>query len=67
MLTHTAIDGTTRPNHARIRGGVVIEGTALYYSGSPALGNLALSIAAEPGMDVHGNTYPAGVVYAFHE
>jgi hypothetical protein len=56
----------TRTGHAEfndivIRGGTVIGGTALYYNGTPAAGNLLVSIAATFGNDAFGNFYLAGI------
>lgn len=53
-------DGSAEFNNIVIRNGTVVSGSALYYSGPPALGNLVASISATGGTDPHGNTYPAG-------
>lgn len=55
------IDGSAEFNDVVIRGGTVISGTALYYNGTPALGNLILSIAAAAGVDSFGNAYVQGL------
>ncbi len=55
-------DGDAEFNDVVIRGGTVVSGTALYYDGTPALGNLIMSIAAEQGTDVYGNDYRRGVM-----
>jgi hypothetical protein len=54
-------DGTAEFNAVTIRGGTVVGGVALYYSGTPAAGNLIMSIAATAGTDSFGNAYVAGV------
>lgn len=54
-------DGNAEFNNVVIRGGTVVGGTALYYNGTPALGNLIMSIAAAAGTDTYGNAYVAGV------
>lgn len=59
-------DGSAEFNNVVIRGGVVVGGTALYYSGTPAFGNLIASIAGTGGTDTFGNAYLAGVVGYTH-
>lgn len=54
------IDGSAEFNDVVIRGGTVVSGLALYYSGTPAFGNLSMSIAAAGGTDEFGNIYSAG-------
>lgn len=54
-------DGSAEFNNVVIRGGQVVGGTALYYSGTPAAGNLIMSISATAGTDSFGNAYVAGV------
>jgi hypothetical protein len=54
-------DGDAEFNSVIIRGGTVASGIALYYDGTPALGNLILSIAATAGVDAFGNAYQAGL------
>lgn len=54
-------DGSAEFNDVVIRGGTVVSGTALYYNGTPAFGNLILSIAATAGTDSFGNAYQAGL------
>lgn len=54
-------DGDAEFNSIVIRGGTVVSGTALYYDGTPALGNLFLSIAAAAGTDEYGNAYQKGL------
>jgi hypothetical protein len=54
-------DGDAEFNSVTIRGGTVVGGTALYYSGTPAAGNLIMSISASSGTDAFGNAYVAGV------
>lgn len=56
-----AVDGSAEFNNVTIRGGTVISGTALYYNGTPAAGNLFMSIAAAAGTDSLGNAYVKGV------
>lgn len=53
-------DGSAEFNDIVIRGGTVIGGDALYYSGTPAFDNMLLSISAAGGTDPFGNVYPAG-------
>lgn len=54
-------DGSAEFNNVVIRNGQVVSGTALFYSGPPALGNLVASISAAAGTDAKGNAYLAGV------
>lgn len=54
-------DGSAEFDNVIIRNGQVISGTALFYSGPPAAGNLIASIAAAAGTDSHGNSYPVGL------
>lgn len=54
-------DGSAEFNNVVIRNGQVVSGTALFYSGPPALGNLVASISAAAGVDSFGNAYKAGV------
>lgn len=54
-------DGSAEFNNVVIRGGEVISGTNLYYSGTPASGNLIASISATAGTDSFGNAYLVGV------
>lgn len=54
-------DGDAEFNSVVIRGGTVVSGLALYYNGTPALGNLILSIAAAAGTDSFGNAYVQGM------
>lgn len=54
-------DGSAEFNNVVIRNGQVVSGTALYYSGPPALGNLVASVSAAAGTDTPGNHYLAGV------
>ena len=59
------IDGSAEFNNVTIRGGVVVSGVSLYYNGTPAAGNLVMSIAETAGTDSFGNAYLAGLtVYA---
>lgn len=55
-----AQDGSAEFNNVVIRGGTVVSGLALYYDGTPALGNLIMSIAAAGGVDAYGNVYVEG-------
>jgi hypothetical protein len=54
-------DGSAEFNNIVIRGGTVVSGLALYYDGTPAAGNLILSIAAAAGVDAFGNAYVKGL------
>lgn len=54
-------NGDAEFNDVVIRGGTVVSGLALYYNGTPAAGNLILSIAAAAGVDEFGNAYPQGL------
>jgi hypothetical protein len=54
-------DGSAEFNNVTIRGGTVEDGTAFYYSGTPAAGNMIASVAAANGTDSHGNHYLAGI------
>jgi len=53
-------DGSAEFNNIVIRGGTTVGGTALYYDGTPAFGNLIFSISNVAGTDPYGNQYPAG-------
>ena len=53
-------DGSAEFNNVTIRGGQIVGGTALYYSGTPAANNLVASISAAAGTDAFGNAYFAG-------
>lgn len=53
--------GAAEFNNVTIRGATSVGGKSLYYSGTPAAGNLLLSIAATAGTDSFGNTYGAGL------
>jgi hypothetical protein len=54
-------DGSAEFNNVVIRGGQVISGTALYYNGPPAFGNLIASESPTgPTTDSFGNAYLAG-------
>lgn len=55
------IDGSAEFNNITIRGGTTVGGRALYYNGTPALGNLLLSISATAGTDAFGNTVVQGL------
>ena len=55
------VDGSAEFNNVTIRGGLVVGGSSLYYSGPPALGNLIASISAAAGTDTYGNNYVAGI------
>jgi hypothetical protein len=50
-------DGSAEFNNLTIRNGTIVSGLALYYSGTPAAGNLIASIAAAAGTDSFGNAY----------
>ncbi len=60
-------DGSAEFNNLTIRG--TFDGTdyelnssgAFFYSGTPALGNLVISIAPAAGTDAHGNPYVSGL------
>lgn len=58
-------DGSAEFNNVVIRNGQVVSGTALFYSGLPAFGNLVASIAAAGGTDSKGNVYLEGVTSYF--
>jgi hypothetical protein len=61
--------GHSYPEGFSISGSSIIEGVdfvinqdgAFYYNGTPAAGNLILSLAAVAGSDTYGNPYPAGL------
>lgn len=53
-------DGSAEFNNVTIRGGLVVGGTDLKYSGTPAANNLLTSDAASAGADSFGNLYLAG-------
>jgi hypothetical protein len=52
--------GSAEFNNITIRNGETVSSTALYYSGTPAAGNLVASIASTDGMDEYGNPYGEG-------
>jgi len=54
-------NGDAEFNSVVIRGGTVVSGLALYYDGTPGLGNLIMSISATAGTDEFGNDYVAGI------
>lgn len=54
-------DGYAEFNDVVIRGGEIVSGTFLLYSGPPAHGNLVASVSGTAGADQYGNDYPAGV------
>jgi hypothetical protein len=61
-----ATNGTAEFNDITIRGGTNVGGTALYYAGTPAAGNLRYSISDTAGTDAYGNGYGVGIIaYAF--
>lgn len=55
------IDGSAEFNDVTIRGGTTVSGLGLYYDGTPAAGNLIMSIAADAGTDSFGNDYFSGM------
>lgn len=57
-----ARDGSAEFNNIVIRGGSTVGGTALYYAGTPAAGNLRYSISDTAGTDPYGNAYGRGVI-----
>jgi hypothetical protein len=59
-------NGSAEFNNVVIRGGVVISGTELYYSGTPAAGNLIASVATANDTDTPGNAYLKGIVSYFN-
>jgi hypothetical protein len=54
-------NGDAEFNDVTIRGGEVIDGTTLGYNGTPAFGNMALSISTTGGSDIFGNPYRPGI------
>lgn len=54
-------DGSAEFNNIVIRGGETIGGTTLGYNGTPALGNMALSISTTGGTDAFGNVFRPGI------
>lgn len=56
-------DGGAEFNGATFRGTVVVQGdeAILFYSGTPAAGNLILAIAPVAGVDAFGNSYNQGL------
>jgi hypothetical protein len=57
-------DGDAEFNSIIIRGSTVVGGTALYYSGTPAAGNLVAAIAGAASTDSFGNPYGKGLTIA---
>ena len=54
--------GSAEFNDIVIRGGTSVNGDFLAYNGTPALGNLVVSVSANGGTDAFGNVYAAGSV-----
>ena len=54
-------DGSAEFNNVVIRGSTTTQGVILLYNGTPAAGNLIVSIAPAAGTDAFGNAYPKGV------
>lgn len=54
-------NGSAEFNNIIIRNGESVGGIQLFYSGTPALGNLIASISDTQGTDTYGNTYFVGV------
>lgn len=63
------IDGSAEFNNLTIRGEffgtdfIINSAGIFFYSGTPATGNLAISIAATAGTDSFGNVYPEGLSF----
>lgn len=55
------VDGSAEFNNVVIRGSTTVGGNGFYYSGTPAAGNLIMSVSAAAGTDTYGNAYTAGV------
>lgn len=55
------IDGSAEFNDVVIRGGTVVSGEALYYTGTPGPGNLLMSLSNTATTDQYGN----GVLFGF--
>lgn len=55
------VDGSAEFNNVTIRGATVAGGNALYYNGTPAAGNLIVSISGAAGSDTFGNAYVKGI------
>lgn len=53
-------DGSAEFNNVVIRNSIQAGGAILLYNGTPAAGNLAISLAQSAGVDSFGNSYPAG-------
>jgi hypothetical protein len=53
-------NGSAEFNNIGIRGSTTTQGLMLMYNGSPAAGNLVLSISPVAGVDAYGNAYVAG-------
>lgn len=54
-------DGSAEFNNVTIRGSTIDQGVSLFYSGTPAAGNMIVSIAPAAGTDAYGNAYPQGI------
>lgn len=54
-------DGSAEFNDVVIRNGDVVSGVQLFYSGTPATGNLIASISDSDGVDTFGNHYVSGI------
>lgn len=63
-------DGSAEFNNLTVRGTfygtdyIISAAGIFFYNGTPATGNLIISIAAMAGTDPYGNTYPQGVAIA---
>lgn len=58
-------NGNAEFNQGTFRGPVIVTGSngVLFYSGTPALGNLVGSVSPSGGTDPFGNVYPAGYMF----
>ena len=54
-------DGDAEFNDVIIRGSTTTQGTLLFYTGTPAVGNLFGSLSSSAGVDEFGNAYLAGI------
>ena len=54
-------NGDAEFNDVTIRGSTTTQGTLLFYTGTPAAGNLFGSLSSSAGVDEFGNAYLAGI------
>lgn len=53
--------GSAEFNNLTLRNGEIVSSDSLYYNGTPAAGNLTVSISEDAGTDDYGNNYLSGI------